>query len=139
VDDPVNGQSNGATPCWVILNLSNGEKIKLHHTFNVKHQNTYNWNIDVTSKLMNYEKNNNITFKISAFDPGADDLSFYLDFGDGSANFTKTVINVNQTFPVTVNLTISHNYLVNGIFNVTLIARDDDNGINIIKISIYVN
>jgi hypothetical protein len=135
-DDPINGKPNGATPCWIILNLSNGTKIKLHHTFKVKHKKTHIWRVNLTKVLPS--TGNSIrkgTFNITVFDPGADNITLYLDFGDGT-NITKFYPNNNQTYPVSINVTLSHNYASSGTFSVILIAKDDDGGITIVKVSI---
>jgi hypothetical protein len=135
-DDKVNGKPNGATPCWVILNLSNGKQIKLHHTFKVKHKKTHIWKVNLT-KVLPYNGNSTRkgTFNISVFDPGADDITLYLDFGDGT-NITKFYPNINQTFPVSIDLSLFHDYTSGGPFSVILIAKDDDGGITTIKFSI---
>jgi PKD repeat protein len=135
-DDPVNGKPNGATPCWVILNLSNGKQIKLHHTFKVKHKKTHIWRVNLTRVL---PSGGNSTrkgaFNITVFDPGADNISLYLDFGDGT-NITKFYLNKNQTYPVRINLTLFHEYTSGGPFSVILIAKDDDGGITTVKVTL---
>jgi PKD repeat protein/uncharacterized protein YegL len=39
-DDPVNGQPDGANPCWVILNFGGDDERWIHHTFKVGHPET---------------------------------------------------------------------------------------------------
>jgi hypothetical protein len=135
-DDPINGKPNGATPCWVILNLSNGKQIKIHHTFKVKHTDTHIWRVNLTELLpSNGNSSRKWTFNITVFDPGADDIILYLDFGDGT-NITKFYPNNNQTYPVSINVTLSHDYTSGGTFSVILIAQDDDGGITTVKVSI---
>jgi hypothetical protein len=136
-DDPINGKPNGATPCWVLLKLSNGKLIKLHHTFKVKHKDTHIWRVNITKILSSDGNSTNVSFSITAIDPGADDFIFYLDFGDGT-NITKFYPNKNQTYPVMINITLIHNYISHGKLTVTLIAEDDDGGITLIKFSIDV-
>jgi len=136
-DDPVNGKPNGATPCWVILKLSNGKLIKLHHTFKVKHKDTHTWRVNLTEMLSSSGNSTNVCLSITAFDPGADNFTFYLDYGDGT-NITKFYPNKNQTYPVMINITLIHNYISHGKLTITLIAKDDDDGITIIKFSINV-
>jgi hypothetical protein len=135
-NDLVNGKPNGATPCWIIMNLSNGSQIKLHHTFKVKHKDTHIWRVNLTEVLpSNGNSSRKGTFNITVYDPGADDIILYLDFGDG-ANITKFYPNTNQTFPVSINLTLSHDYTSSGTFSVILIAKDDDGGITTVKVTI---
>jgi uncharacterized repeat protein (TIGR01451 family) len=45
-DDYINGEFWGADPAWLILNTEYGDEIRLHHTFNVRHPDTWNWSID---------------------------------------------------------------------------------------------
>ncbi|MCK5560810.1 MAG: SBBP repeat-containing protein, partial [Thermoplasmata archaeon] len=135
-DDPVNGKPNGATPCWVILNLSNGKQLKSHHTFKVKHKKTHIWRVNLTEVLPTHGNSSRKgTFNITVFDPGSDNITLYLDFGDGT-NITKFYPNNNQTFPVIINLTLSHDYTSGGTFSVILIAKDDDGGITTVKVNI---
>ncbi len=135
-NDPVNGQPNGATPCWVILNLSNRSRIKLHHTFKVKHNKTHVWVVNLNPYLTINKTNNssggNVTFTAVVFDPGADDLTFYWDFGDGT-NLTTCYPNKNKTYPVNITDIVKHFYTAPGSYIVKLIVKDDDGGEVIIK------
>jgi uncharacterized repeat protein (TIGR01451 family) len=45
-DDVVNGQIWGADPCWLTLIFEDDSSVRLHHTFNVRHNETWNWTID---------------------------------------------------------------------------------------------
>ncbi|UCE75335.1 MAG: DUF11 domain-containing protein, partial [Methanomassiliicoccales archaeon] len=45
-DDFVNGQFWGADPAWLILNTEYGNEVRIHHTFNIRHQDTWIWIID---------------------------------------------------------------------------------------------
>jgi uncharacterized repeat protein (TIGR01451 family) len=45
-DDPVNGQWWGADPAWIIFETEYGDEVRLHHTFNVRHPDTWNWTVD---------------------------------------------------------------------------------------------
>jgi PKD repeat protein len=134
-DDPINGQINGATPCWVILEFENHEEVRLHHTFNVKHPETYIWEINLTKEIR--VNVNNLSFEVSIYDPGADELTVYLDFGDGNQT-SSFYPNQNKTFPVEIIERLSHNFTYTGTFTVTLIAVDDDDGIATSKIIINV-
>ncbi len=45
-DDPINGQKWGANPCWLTLIFEDDTSVRLKHTFNVRHNNTWVWKID---------------------------------------------------------------------------------------------
>jgi hypothetical protein len=121
----------------VILNLSNGERIRLHHTFNVRYKDTHIWRVNLTEALISKSNYTNVTFRITSYDPGADNLTLNLNFGDGT-NITKFYPNNNRTFPVLINISLIHYYFFTGTFNVTLIANDNDGGITIVKIQFEV-
>jgi PKD repeat protein len=132
-DDPINGQPNGATPCWIILKFNDGQELWLHHTFNVQHPEGYVWEVDLTAAILSH----GITFKATAFDPGADDLTFYWEFGDGT-NGTSHYVNADSTYPVTVIEVISHVFPGSGAYTVQLTVEDDDGGIGTASISIVI-
>jgi uncharacterized repeat protein (TIGR01451 family) len=46
LDDAINGQWWGADPCWLIITFPDGASKRLHHTFNVRHNDTWIWTID---------------------------------------------------------------------------------------------
>ena len=123
-DDPVNGQPNGATPCWIILRFDDSQELWLHHTFNVQHPDTHVWEVDLTAAILSH----GITFEATALDPGADDLSFHWDFGDGT-NVTNIYPNPNGTYPVSIVDTVTHTFPGSGTFTITVTVEDDDGGI----------
>jgi uncharacterized repeat protein (TIGR01451 family) len=46
-DDYINGEFWGADPCWLVIRFPDGSRrIRLHHTFNVRHNDTWIWEID---------------------------------------------------------------------------------------------
>jgi uncharacterized repeat protein (TIGR01451 family) len=46
LDDAINGQIWGADPCWIIITFPDSSSVRLHHTFNVRHNDTWIWVID---------------------------------------------------------------------------------------------
>jgi PKD repeat protein len=130
-DDPINGQPNGANPCWIILNFSDGEELWIHHTFNVQHAETHIWEVDLTAAILMH----GLTFEATAFDPGADDLTFHWDFGDGT-NATTFYPNVNETYPVEIMEIINHAFPSSGTYTVTVTVEDDDGGVGVAMITV---
>jgi len=132
-DDPINGQPNGADPAWIIINWENGNETRLHHTFNVQHNETWIWTIESFSV---YAVNQIIHLKSTAFDPGSDDLTFTWDSGDGRT-FTKTHYNNGvgpdpypspEVNPITATDEELLEYGVAGTYTITLTVSDDDGG-----------
>lgn len=132
-DDPVNGQPNGATPCWVIAQYQNGEEVRLHHTFNVQQPKSYVWEVNLTKEV----QFNNITFQATAFDLGPDELTFFWDFGDG-INISKFYSNNNLTYPVQITKKITHEFTFSGTYTITLTVKDNHGGATTVKLSIII-
>ncbi|MCK4457621.1 MAG: PKD domain-containing protein [Thermoplasmata archaeon] len=133
-DDPVNGQIWGATPAWVILEYENGQE-RMHHTFNVRHEETWTWVID---DLSPHFLGHDITFVATASDPGSDDLTFTWNWGDGTST-EHTYYNDGvgpdpypspEVNPITVTDTARHSYAFPGTYIITLTIMDDDGGVN---------
>jgi uncharacterized protein YegL len=130
-DDPVNGQPNGATPCWIILNFSGQEEVWLHHTFNVQHPETYLWEVDLTGEMFSH----GMRFEGVVNEPGADDLTLYWDLGDGTSSMSFYA-NLFGTCPVEIRETIAHSFPGQGAYIVTLTAVDDDGGVGSASVSL---
>jgi len=134
-DDLINGQIEGATPAWVIIQYQDGEE-RIHHTFNVNHQHTWTWEIEDFSP---YFLGHNITFVATASDPGSDDLTFTWDWGDG--NSTESV-HYNDGLgpdpypspdvsPIVVRDVQRHAFYAEDDYTLTLAVRDDDGGTDV--------
>jgi hypothetical protein len=132
-DDPINGQPQGANPCWIILNFSDGQELWIHHTFNVNHPDSYVWEVDLTAAILSH----GMTFEATAFDPGADELTFYWDFGDGT-NSTSFHSNANGTYPVQIMEVINHAFPGSGTYVVVLTVKDDDGGVGTASVTIVI-
>jgi outer membrane protein assembly factor BamB/PKD repeat protein len=132
-DDPINGQIWGATPAWVIMSYDDGSEERMHHTFNVRHEETWTWTIDDFSL---YFLGHNITFVATASDPGSDDLIFNWDWGDGTS--TEHIYYNNgmspdsypspEVNPIIIADKAIHSYVSVGTYSVTLTVTDDDGG-----------
>lgn len=132
-DDPINGQPNGATPCWIILNFSGEEEVRIHHTFNVRHPNTYVWEVELTPVMLLH----GLKFEGLARDEGADTLTLYWDFGDASGA-AHQYHNIDGTFPVEIREVVTHLYASSGVFTITFTAVDDDGGVGKSSLSVTI-
>jgi len=85
-DDPVNGQPNGANSAWIILTFEDESEKRIHHTFNVKHPDTWKWNVELNQYIMN-----EIIIEATAIDLGSDDLTFNWSFGSSTTYYNDGV------------------------------------------------
>ncbi len=134
LDDPINGQINGANPAWLIFTPNDGgEEHRLHHTFNVRHPETWIWTV---AEFNTFLVGVNITFESVASDPGSDDLTFAWDLGDGTT-IQHLYCNAFQcpdpypspdVNPMTIMDRTIHRYDEAGVYTTVLRVRDDDGG-----------
>ncbi|MEK6851685.1 MAG: hypothetical protein AABY30_04005, partial [Candidatus Thermoplasmatota archaeon] len=129
-DDPVNGQPNGANPVWVIF-TTGATEVRLHHTFNVRHPDTYVWTLaDILPLLIGSA----IQLRVDASDVGSDDLTFTVDWGDGTGASATAYnngvgpdpypsVDVN---PIAATETFATAYGAAGTYTVTVTVADDD-------------
>jgi hypothetical protein len=140
-DDPVNGQEWGATPAWFIIKLDGDEK-RIHHTFNVRHPETWTWNIPNLNQYIPAIVN----FEAVAFDLGSDDLTFKWDFGDG---YYEERVYYNdgslpdppmspEVNPITATDRVRHSYSLSGTYTIILTVMDDDSGSDSISVNMEV-
>ncbi len=119
-------------------------------------QTTFNTTIKIENVLPTIEPfgpfttDENLPSDLTAIstDPGSDDLTFIWKFEFGPT-ITNTYYNdgigpdpypsPGGTFPFSATDSVSHTYGDNGVFNVTLILEDDDNGITTYMTNITVN
>ncbi|HEV8595534.1 MAG TPA: hypothetical protein VGR51_08410, partial [Thermoplasmata archaeon] len=137
LDDPINGQVWGADPAWVTLTGRNGEQVRIHHTFNVRHPDTWVWVIaDFRPLLVGFP----IDFAVPVADVGSDDLTTTILFGDGSG-FTHVGFNDGSgpdpfpspdVHPVAFIVRTAHAYATAGVFTVVFTTMDDDGGVVIV-------
>jgi hypothetical protein len=126
-DDPVNGRPNGANPAWIFLTFEDGSEERIHHTFNVKHPETWEWNLELNQYLIGHEMN----VEASATDPGSDDLTFEWDFGASTIYYNNDISpdpypSPEGIFPFEAKDVADCIY--QGSIIITLTVVDDDNG-----------
>ena len=133
-NDPMNGGPGGDNPAWIIVVFPDGQEVRIHHNFNVRHGSTWMW---TEPDLAAFFLHAGVTFRASLQDPGSDNLTATWDFGDGTS-VTQTFFNngvspdpwqsQGGTVPFVVAASIVHAYDPAGPFLVTLTVRDDDGG-----------
>lgn len=134
MDDPINGQVWGATPAWIMLRSDDAES-RIHHTFNVRHEETWFWDVRNFSDLF---LGHNITFFADGADPGSDDLIFEWDWDDGTSD-TVPFYNDGLSpdaypsywyggYPFPALCVVTHAFSGHGTYTVMLILHDDDGG-----------
>ncbi len=143
-DDPINGQMNGANPVWLTLTFEDGSEIRLKHTFNVQHPETWEWNVHINPYMVGHE----ITFEAAATDPGSDDLTFTWNWGDGSPDNETICFNdgvgpdpypsPGGTYPFSATDVQKHTFTASGVYTVTLTVEDDDGGVGIVILDIMI-
>jgi len=144
-DDPINGQRNGANPCWIKIGFEDGSYEILKHTFNVRHPETWEWNIGMNHYFVGHK----ITFKAETTDPGSDDLTCTWNWGDGSSIVSTTYYNDGLgpdpypspwgIYPCTENDMKEHTYTTAGNYIATLTVTDDDGGTVVYTLNINLS
>ncbi|ODS35919.1 MAG: hypothetical protein A7315_04965 [Candidatus Altiarchaeales archaeon WOR_SM1_79] len=144
MDDPINGQIYGATPVWVTLDFEDGEDVRLHHTCNVRHPDTWEWNFGVNKFFVGH----NITFESDASDPGSDDLTFDWFWDDSTSNTITTYYNNDVSpdpypspdgiYPFSAHDETKHMFMTKDCFDVQLTVTDDDGEADVIVVIVII-
>jgi hypothetical protein len=144
LDDPINGQVNGATPVWVTIDFYDGDDVRLHHTFNVKHPDKWEWIIGVNQYFVGHE----ITFEADASDPGSDDLKFTWFWDDATPDTVTDYFNdgvgpdpypsPDGVYPVFQTDIQYHTFTSSGNYNVQITVDDDDGGTAVVGIVVIL-
>ncbi|UCF08268.1 MAG: PKD domain-containing protein, partial [Thermoplasmata archaeon] len=133
-DQPNNGKDkkdNAGNPVWVMLTTENRTTTMIHHTFNTqqsKIRNSDHWNhVEPWEvELNDYLGGISVLLTGTAYDPGADDLSFLWEFDDGTV-ISSDYPNPGGVFPVSITDTVDYSGPATGV---TLTVTDDDGGSN---------
>lgn len=144
LDDPVNGQVNGANPAWVNVTTPDGAVFLFNHTFNVAHPDTWVWDIDLSAATS--PETARATVAVHVTDPGTDDETITVDWGDGGVD-SATVYNDGvgpDPYPspwgssVDFVRTFGHSYGAAGTYAVVVTLLDDDGGTTVLPFPIDV-
>jgi hypothetical protein len=134
-DQPNNGKdkkNNAGNPVWLEIKTED-TTTTIHHTFNTqqskirgsKHENHIEpWEVALDTYFEGI-KGVSIDLEATAYDPGADELSFIWEFDDGTV-LIHEFPNDGGTFPVFVTDTLTY---VGSATGVILTVMDDDGGI----------
>jgi len=144
-DDPVNGQPNGANPCWLKITFEDGSFELLKQTFNVRHPETWEWHVGINRFLVGHR----IAFEATATDHGSDDLTFTWEWGEGTPSETATYYNDGMApdpypsplgfYPCSAHDSREHVYTIAGNYLVVLTVTDDDGGTCICEIPLILS
>ncbi|UCG70044.1 MAG: hypothetical protein JSV09_03240 [Thermoplasmata archaeon] len=135
-DQPNNGKdkkNNAGNPVWIDIKTENGTTTTVHHTFNTQqikirnseHENHVEpWEVELDTYFEGIQ-GVSIDLEATAYDPGADELSFIWEFDDGTI-LIHDYPNDGGTYPVSVTDTVNY---VGSASGVILTVMDDDGGI----------
>ncbi len=144
MNDPVNGQPNGASPAWVNVSFDDGGYNLTQHNFNVMHPDRWEWDLGINQFFAGHE----IAFDAEASDEGSDDLTITWHWDDGTAD--ESAIDYNDgmspdpypspggTFPFTASDSKGHIFTAADTYDVKLTVTDDDGGLTELLIVIIL-
>jgi hypothetical protein len=143
MDDPVNGQPNGADPVWLLFTREDGSQARVGHAFNVRHPDTWIWELGGVERYATPGPPD-LAATATILDPGSDDVTITWDFGDGSTEARTYLFNglapdgprSPQPGPMSVADTVVHIYAAPGTYVVTVTVVDDDDGANLLVFSV---
>ncbi|HEV8595232.1 MAG TPA: VWA domain-containing protein [Thermoplasmata archaeon] len=143
LDDPVNGQLNGADPAWILLGLANGTVLAIQHAFNVEHPDTWTWDVQDAEGFF---LGRGLALAASVADPGSDDVFVTWDWGDGAVDLHVFLSNgvspdpypSPEIAPVAVTDLGRHTYAATGTYHVTITVADDDGGTTVLAFDVTV-
>jgi PKD repeat protein len=121
LDDPLNGQLQGDTPVWIILEFDNGVTRKISHNFNVNHPETWYWNFALNDYFFQNPQPA-IHFGYTVYDPGMDSETVTWECGGNTVSKYYEA----STFPTLIKDTID--YTPKKMENITITVDDDDGG-----------
>ncbi len=124
-------QARGANPARLIVGDPESPEFVLHHVFNVRHPDSWVWRAQIPEP----PTTGPWSLDLRLFDPGSDDLSVFVAWGDGAVDRFVSLHDPSGPDPLRspegsprhVTLTLTHAYLT-GDYLLVVTVSDDDGG-----------